>query len=976
MATDLASRIKAQQEIPDIEVKGFSGLSLKLDSVNQPAGVWQQLDNCDLYVPGSIRKILPPRLISSPGVPILDFVDWYTQPNRTNGPLIRTVGLSLSGSTVSVWDFATAAVIFTITNAQFQGLPKLLQAPVFFVPYKIRSWATQAYAKYDGILKYDPATGLLNVWYVSTAGTSGANQPVWSAAASPITDNGVVWTVDGVPNSSRYLESALVIILPGFPPFYVVEWQYNPNNSGETPKYYVFPTSGSNPNAGIPPQVPVEVQSVVITPNLDGYAPQAGRAYSYTLYNPNLLHETSPAPIAGPTKIIETDNSNANATIPGSIIPPITESTTTGTYSSYQELYAAIPLAEIQAINPQYTCIYLYATKDGGATFFRVTQILDNNDNIISNSDGSVPIAVLVALQAANGWQDYFPLPTPQAEQNSVRLYEGGGTVNLAPDPVNLGTNSWLITKGKQIFVQPDDSPEGDAAFEMIGTGSAFGVNEARSNVITVAEHTDYFFQGYIDATWASAGSFLWEICDSYGTAFVTFPQSDEAAGYVSGTFNTGAVNKIRLKVYSNGATITDGEAVQWSEPILEIGTSLSPEAPSYPTTDSALVIPSPAPLSQGPFPALLSACIYQGALIGIDFGNRLRYWYSLIGDVLSLPAANYKDTITSRSEPILEILEMYDRVLLGKQRQLRQITGSPPNTPFDDAPIDPQHGTQSGRGSIADGSSIITLLSVGIALVGLGLYVPSPDEVSIGFRPEQIIGDPVKPITDGIIPATLRQAGITSTSQPCPAIDNTQNIYLFAFQANIIVGGPPYNDTILLGTLTHKGPSIWSKIPPTGLLTITQKEVQFLDPVSGAESLGVLASKNDGNVYLLFGGTQDGTITATAVTWPLPDLTQLPFELRDTIKIFREIWVEGEDIPNWQISWSTDGKALTDGSKVWSPARALQNCTQIGARGRQIEFKFTHAAATTNTPLLSYMKVDYDIDQKAAGTQGAGANY
>src|ERR1700689_2373882 len=111
MATSLTQRVKAQQEIPMIEVKGFSGLSLKLDATNQPASVWQELDNCDLYVSGSIRKVLPPKLISSPGVNILDFVDWYTQPNRAVGPFIRTVGLSLSGSTVSVYDLATAAVI-------------------------------------------------------------------------------------------------------------------------------------------------------------------------------------------------------------------------------------------------------------------------------------------------------------------------------------------------------------------------------------------------------------------------------------------------------------------------------------------------------------------------------------------------------------------------------------------------------------------------------------------------------------------------------------------------------------------------------------------------------------------------------------------------------------------------------------------------------------------------------------------------
>jgi hypothetical protein len=787
MATDLTSRLKSQQEIPEIEVKGFSGLSLKLDSPNQPAGVWQVLDNFDLYVPGSIRKVLPPRLVSNPGVNILDFVDWYTQPNRAAGPIIRTVGLSLTGSTVSVYDLATAAVIFTIASVQFQGLPKLLQAPIFFVPYNIRSWiAAQVYTQFDGIFKYDSETGLLNVWYVSNVGggTSGANEPVWDATDSPITDNGVTWTVDGVPTSSRYLESALIIILPGFPPFYVVEWQYNPNSGIESPKYYVFPPNGANPNVGLPPEVPAEVETALITPNLDGYAPQAGRAYSYTLYNPNLLHETSPAPIAGPTKITETDNSNMVATINGSILQPIPAGgKSKGTFSSYQEIYAAIPLADLQSVDAQYSCVYLYATKDGGATFFRVTQVYDGNDNVISNSDGSVPIATLVALQAANGWTDYFPLPTPQAMQNSVRLYEGGGTINLAPDPENLGTNAWQVVHGGAMFVQPGDSPLGQAAIEIVGTGASLPKQITRSIEIRVAAHTAYVFQGYIDVLDATGGTFQWEIRGITSvTTLASYAQPAGSQGYVGGTFNTDVNTKIRLRAFSNNANITLGELVQWSEPILEIGSALSPEPPNYPTTDDALIIPSPALQSQGPFPALLAACIFQGSLIGIEFTDRLRTVYSLTGDVLSLPVVNFFDQISSRSEPILEILEMFDRVLIGKQRQLWQLTGAPPGIPFNDAPIDPQHGTQSSRGSIAIGSSIITLLSVGIALVGLGLYVPSPDEVSIGFRPEQIIGDPVKPLTDTIDPDTLREAGITSQAQPCPAIDNNQNLYLFAF--------------------------------------------------------------------------------------------------------------------------------------------------------------------------------------------------
>jgi hypothetical protein len=203
----------------------------------------------------------------------------------------------------------------------------------------------------------------------------------------------------------------------------------------------------------------------------------------------------------------------------------------------------------------------------------------------------------------------------------------------------------------------------------------------------------------------------------------------------------------------------------------------------------------------------------------------------------------------------------------------------------------------------------------------------------------------------------------------------------------------PLVNTTIvpkmLIDTLFHKGPTPWStysKFPVVngvvqGIVTI--KEVQFVDPVTGNEALGVLGSFLDGKVYQLFGGAQDGSVEATAITWPLPDLSQLPFEMRDTMKLFRELWVEGKDLPNFEFAWSTDGRpyflpntTIVNPAKVWSPARPLQNRNQIGANGRQIEIMFTHVAPSDVTPLLSYMKINYDIEGQAAGSQGAGANY
>src|SRR5271163_2609308 len=320
-----AQRLKAELQSPEVEIKGMSGLSLKLDQWNQPAGVWQQLDNCDLYIPGSIRKILPATVIGGPygtagNTPILNFIDYFAQPNATAGATLRLLGIGFdaNNNSLNIYNLATGAIWVTIPGFTSlpHGIPTLVEAPIYFVPYNIVSWmATTSEAKYNAVLKYDPTTGQLNVWYVSTAGTTGSNQPTWIAADSPITDSGAVWTIDGVPNSNRYRETVLIVVIPGFLPIYFTEWQYNPNSGSESPKVYQFYTNSPGiASIADPPEVPMEVASVEITPNLSGYIPVAGRAYCYTFYNPNLLHETSPAPIAGPTKITEVDASYQVAT--------------------------------------------------------------------------------------------------------------------------------------------------------------------------------------------------------------------------------------------------------------------------------------------------------------------------------------------------------------------------------------------------------------------------------------------------------------------------------------------------------------------------------------------------------------------------------------------------------------------------------------------------------------------------------------
>ena len=96
-----------------------SGLSLKLDLANQPAETWTQLDNLDLYVPGSLRKILPATLYSGPfgaNANILNFCNYLGQPNNNLGGFLRLLGYASDGK---IYDLVTTDVWCDISTTLF-----------------------------------------------------------------------------------------------------------------------------------------------------------------------------------------------------------------------------------------------------------------------------------------------------------------------------------------------------------------------------------------------------------------------------------------------------------------------------------------------------------------------------------------------------------------------------------------------------------------------------------------------------------------------------------------------------------------------------------------------------------------------------------------------------------------------------------------------------------------------------------------
>src|SRR5258708_25899928 len=87
-------------ESANVVLKKFEGLSLKLDLVNRAKESFQQLDNFDLYVPGSIRKVLPAILYGGPyGANIYNCAEYLAQANNpnTSGGIRRLIAVGADG---------------------------------------------------------------------------------------------------------------------------------------------------------------------------------------------------------------------------------------------------------------------------------------------------------------------------------------------------------------------------------------------------------------------------------------------------------------------------------------------------------------------------------------------------------------------------------------------------------------------------------------------------------------------------------------------------------------------------------------------------------------------------------------------------------------------------------------------------------------------------------------------------------------
>ena len=159
--------------VSPIILQGLRGLSLKVDFVNRAKETFQQLDNFDLYIPGTIRKVLPATKYNTHGAfptNLLNCCEYLAQPNASSGGIRRIIAVGADGK---LYDLNTATPNTPYLNIGGTPapaiIPYMVQSSGFYVPYNIRSWqAAGTYAVNDAILAYSTYDGNLYVFAVTS----------------------------------------------------------------------------------------------------------------------------------------------------------------------------------------------------------------------------------------------------------------------------------------------------------------------------------------------------------------------------------------------------------------------------------------------------------------------------------------------------------------------------------------------------------------------------------------------------------------------------------------------------------------------------------------------------------------------------------------------------------------------------------------------------------------------------------------
>lgn len=1008
-----------------VELKDFRGLSVKPDIVNRPPNSWRRLDNFDLYIPGSIRKVAAPSALNGQAHPVVILAHAEFIPNDAG--VRKVFGVGTDGNIYDLNNPAAAGIslgVGSISTPVWMGLLPGTLVPYTFITWQISLLVTTA----QSVIAY-AKDGNKYIFKCTTGGTTGSVAPPAWPTSGTVSDGSAVWTNQGLQDQATFEQNYLVIIVQGQQPL----------------KF-----DGTNVTAvGVTaPSIPINLDQLVVSTSY-GYAPITGRYYAWTWFNPKTLHESAPSPVRGALSqaiIPQTRGQAPNqvAGVPFYASDQAAKFNAKGSFLPFLpqgQFYSSVGLTLPQAaltppIGSGYTHIRFYATQDGGSQLYLIQSLYDVTGDQLCDANGAVAIS---QLGTESG---YEAVSVTQALATQVIVYDGIVTAGSAVSQDTMPANNDLLVEGSltdvhtvagTLTVDPDLAihlyPRGPYLVTSASIAASAGTSwtiEARFRALSSNGGGGMLSFGSVQLapTSSPVDKLLWMNADGH----IHFAYHDSVTGKwvvlnsIAGGWNDGNPHAVDVRgsgsgvdlyldgvhqsgnaLFSNTAYVTwirigiadlslhpgagafssvpnrfQGtldEVAFW--PTTDIGAAqiaanntqagsnanyggyivaLTPQnywrlddlssVIAAPTPDAALVFPAPALTDHWPPPVSRWGAVFQGSLVVQDDSDAATLWSSDVGDFESYGEFNFDRFQTENDDDVVSLVGGLNLLVVGTLRRVDSLSGTDPST-FVRQPIDSLHGFLGHRCVFPLGSKIVGLMRQGFATFDLNMsFGATSQNIQLGYGDASLIGDDILPILQSI-------AAGANLYLTCIAVDNAQNILLFAIKD---ANGVTYNDVVLMYTMgATQG---WSKfLPPGGLEYPTIRETLL---PSGA--LNIIANASDKNSYILFNTQSPASpLTAVAETQALPTPLQTEGQMWDTDRDFLYMYVEGQDLSNFTYQFAVD---YPNNSVFTTPALKLSpGMNLLGGRGKQIVVRFTHSVNPSIAPaLISYVKIAYNI--------------
>lgn len=798
----------SQPQDANIEWLGFKGLDIQPDVLSRPFDSWQRLENCDLFVPGSIRKIVGPKLLGGPyesktppPLPPLEVVSeeivyGYTSTGSDTefgDPVVPLDLTVLLPTDIQPGDQIIAIVCvqgyFPGVGAQINPLDAIpdwdliddtiASAGGFFTILKHTVNGTEGPTvtfQYSG-----PAYNFSGLSLEATLIPVRYADPV-----NPVT----VYTSDrGVQGGPGFGFDGPITTVANTIIFALFEAFGDRKTVGSIDGTSTIFNNKSDPS--LIANTALLGQAAFVGPGATGnFASDTG----WTSVNASgLILAINPAPIIPPvppvpTVIVEMAAYKQTPTTPFIDIG-------IGADGSLYDLILGTFLASLGGLPGQpFVCTFPGTAFTGAAILY-----------LLSTLEGAPP----VKYDGLN--------VTPIGVSPPI------GSVAVTPSFSATNASAYLMQVGIQYlwtYFNPDTLHE----------SSPSPVTD--TSIITPTTNQPPASQPYITQVKLS----------------IPTPDPAIGVGYskirVYRTRDGGATFFLLPKLYNSaGLDLVDANgAVARANPTTTVYDGVA-SVPDRPQPDAVLVNPpggAPAIGANDPPPVAVWGAVYQSRywLVKADLKTLV---FSNIGDFQSFGVDSYFQFSKDILDEITAIIALSDRMIVNGKNSARQITGSD-FTNFTEVPVDMRRGALGRRAATNDGDKMYVLTSESLARMSFAAGGPP------------FIGDHIKPLTDSIKAGSLQSVVNMD-------INAKRGILYFAIQVNGVV----YNDQIILADLSRDSPfSIVTGLPTE---VITVRDLEFADGTTD-----LVFSGADGYTYRLYDNSGgNGSLVAVAETQQLP---------------------------------------------------------------------------------------------------------